>query len=488
MTLKLYNTLTRQLEEFKPMDAQNVRMYACGITPYDWSHIGHARSAVAFDVLFRLLKHLYGKEHVTFVRNFTDIDDKIIARANETGEEPTALAERFIQAYKEDLKALNVEELPEKNQPRVSQYIPQIVKMVDDLIAIGAAYTTPSGDVMYRVSQFPKFGQLARRNIEQQIHGARVQVDAEKEAAEDFVLWKANEKSATKLAQAFNPVDYGAKRFTALGRPGWHIECSVMSESLLFNPAKNGSDAALFDIHGGGEDLQFPHHCCEIAQSEALHPNKQMANYWVHNAFITVNGKKMSKSLGNFTTIRDALQEDTGNAIRLWLLQTHYRKPVDYSVAALKAATNRLKNYAQALKPLLKMSASEVLKGKKEYVAYKPTEALVGVLLKDLDTPKFLAGIDEMINKSSSLPWSEDYALVSEIAGNLQFIGIDLYELPKFTVNDLMLSAAQSELVEQRTAARAAKDWKESDRLRDELLKQGIIVEDGPNGTTWRRA
>lgn len=483
MSLKLYNTLTRSLEEFTPMDAQNIRMYACGITPYDWSHIGHARSAVAFDVLFRLLKHVYGKDHVTFVRNFTDIDDKIIARANETGEEPTALAARFISAYHEDMAALNVQK--PTHEPKVSEHMGGIVKMVDDLIAIGAAYVTPSGDVMYRVAKFPKFGQLARRKIEEQIHGARVQVDAEKEAAEDFVLWKANEKSATKLAQAFNPADYGAKRFSALGRPGWHIECSVMSEALLYDASKNGKDTALFDIHGGGEDLQFPHHCCEIAQSEALHPNQLMANYWVHNAFITVGGKKMSKSLGNFTTIQDALAKYSGEAVRLWLLQTHYRKPVDYSDEALQAMESRLTNIRKRIiadRSAISLDEEEIEQRTKS--AYgdpdyeKVPDLFWEALADDLNTPKALSVIDVTKDAVARLTM-------------YHILGIKLFQSLKdlpavFQRTNFM--PEEQKLYDARTAARTAKNWAESDRLRDELLKQGIIVEDGPNGTTWRRA
>ncbi len=337
MRFKLTNTLTRKKEDFTPIDEQNVRLYVCGITPYEHSHIGHARAYVSFDILYRLLHHVYGENHVTYVRNYTDIDDKIINKAKELNSTPEAISEEFITSYEKDMKALNV--MQPTHQPRVSTSIKSIVLFIDGLIKKEHAYVTKSGDVMYAANTFPNFGKLANRDLEGQQAGARVDVDTEKKGAHDFVLWKSNEKSDAKLDQAFMPKEFGAQHFNAPGRPGWHIECSAMGKDLLGDT---------FDIHGGGEDLKFPHHSCEIAQSEALLGHKHV-NYWLHNAFITVGGKKMSKSLGNFTLIKDLLKNYSGEAIRLWLLQTHYRKPVDFSEEALKAAEKRIRKLKNAL-------------------------------------------------------------------------------------------------------------------------------------------
>lgn len=458
-TFKLTNTLTREKQSFVPIDPAHVGMYVCGVTPYDDSHIGHARAYVVFDVLYRLLKHLYPK--VTYVRNFTDIDDKIIERAREVGEEPTALAERFIQSYYADMDALNI--LRPDIEPRVSTSMPEIVLMIDDLISKGVTYPTKSGDVMFDVVAFEKskghkpFGYLARRVFDKL--QPRVEDDEEKRDPRDFPIWKSNAKSSTKLEQAFYPKELGAKNFTAPGRPGWHIECSVMSKQHL---------GPTFDIHGGGEDLQFPHHCCEIAQSEALLPAHQsMANFWLHNGFITVGGTKMSKSLGNFTTIKSALHyEDgepkySGSAIRLWLLQTHYRKPVDYSDEALLAAQHRHVSYMFA--PLVEGAEEN---NKDEPIPQEFFEAL----MDDLNTAKALSIID--LNKN---PYVQNKML--------EFLGIETYsEIP------LVLTDEQELILQQRQEARVTKNYSESDRLRDILkTEHGILVEDGPTGQTWRR-
>ena len=443
--LKLYNTLTREKQAFNPIDPDHVGMYVCGVTPYDDSHIGHARAYVVFDVLYRLLKHLYPQ--VTYVRNFTDIDDKIIERAQETGEEPTALSERFIQDFYQDMDALNIER--PTHEPRVSTSMQGIVEMVDELLAKGKAYVTQSGDVMFDVPAFERtgghqpFGTLARRTFDKL--QARVEGDDEKRDPRDFPIWKANAKSATKLEQAFHPKDLGAQHFDAPGRPGWHIECSVMSKQHL---------GPTFDIHGGGEDLQFPHHSCEIAQSEALLPAGQpMANYWLHNGFITVNGTKMSKSLGNFTTIKDTLQKYSPEAIRLWFLQTHYRKPVDFSDEALQAAQKRWERYlAEALR------ADEI---------QTLPDNFIEALTDDLNTPKALAALDE------STP--------AERRAALKFLGFN----PTAIISEL--SPDVQKIFDERTEARKNKNWSASDILRDKMKEHGILVEDGPNGQTWRR-
>lgn len=339
------NTLTGQKARFMPLNSAKVGMYVCGITPYEDPHIGNGRVMIVYDVVYRLLRHVYGHDAVTYVRNFTDIDDKIIARAEDNHEAPMDLANRVIAGFHADMRALNT--LPPTHEPRVSDpsVLRGIVAHIQKLLERGYAYVAPNGDVNYRAAKFPTFGQLAGRKLDEQRAGARVAVDEGKESPHDFVLWKANANSATKMVQAFNPVELGATflDFTAPGRPGWHIECSVMSAQTLL-----GEGATTFDIHGGGEDLQFPHHSCEIAQTEAL-TGQPMAQVWLHNAFITVGGTKMSKSLGNFTTIKDVLAKHSPQAVRLWLLQTHYRKPVDYSEAAVAAAEKPARRIAQMI-------------------------------------------------------------------------------------------------------------------------------------------
>ena len=366
MPLKLHNTLTRTLEEFQPLDETNVRMYVCGITPYDHAHIGHARVYVVYDVLFRLLKNLYGDSAVTYARNFTDIDDKIIARANERGEDPVKLAQTFIESYHADMAALNI--LPPTHEPRVSdpKVMSGIVAFIEKLAAKNAAYKISDGvyldisriDALREPAEHYHYGQLSGKKLDDLIAGARVDVNPEKRNAGDFALWKL-----AKPGEPSWPSPWGA------GRPGWHIECSVMSEQLLGDR---------FDLHGGGEDLQFPHHENELAQSVACHGHIH-ANTWLHNAFITVGGKKMSKSLGNFTTIKDALARYSPMAVRLWLLQTHYRKPVDFTGEALQAAENRWAKLAR------KAAAGGT--------AAAP-QAFLDALLSDLNTSKALSHLE----------------------------------------------------------------------------------------------
>lgn len=324
--MQFTNTLTRQKEAFKPIDANNVRMYVCGVTPYDDSHIGHARAYVVADVLFRLLRHQYGAQQVTYVRNFTDVDDKIIERANERGLKPEDVAETFIKSFHEDVDALHC--LRPTHEPRVTdpKVMAGIVEFISRLEAKGAAYVIEGDGVYLDTTKIDggseyHYGQLSRKKLEDLIAGARVEANTKKRNSGDFALWK--------LAKPGEPHWHSP---WGDGRPGWHIECSVMSEQLL---------GERFDIHGGGEDLQFPHHENELAQSVACTGHIH-ANMWLHNAFITVNGTKMSKSLNNFTTIKDVLAKYSPEAIRLWLLQTHYRKPVDYSDEALQAAQNRI--------------------------------------------------------------------------------------------------------------------------------------------------
>ena len=379
------NTLTGQKARFVPLNPAKVGMYVCGITPYEDPHIGNGRVMIVYDVVFRLLRHVYGENAVTYVRNFTDIDDKIIQRAEENHEAPMDLANRVIAGFHADMRALNT--LPPTHEPRVSDptVLRGIVAHIQKLLERGYAYVAPNGDVNYRTAKFPTYGQLAGRKLDEQRAGARVAVDDGKESPHDFVLWKANANSATKLVQAFHPVELGASfaGFTAPGRPGWHIECSVMSAQTLL-----GEGATTFDIHGGGEDLQFPHHSCEIAQTEAL-TGQPMAQVWLHNAFITVGGTKMSKSLGNFTTIKDVLTKHSPQAVRLWLLQTHYRKPVDYSEAAVAAAE----------KPARRLLAKLAANGPQPAPdAENPhVQAALKALCDDLNTSMALAELNKLV-------------------------------------------------------------------------------------------
>lgn len=468
--MKFYNTLTRQKEEFTPIDASNVRMYVCGVTPYDHSHIGHARVYVVFDVLYRLLMQQYGENHVTYVRNFTDIDDKIIARAQEAGIDPKALSEEMIASFEGDMAKLNC--LPPNYEPKVTETMPEIIGFVENLIAKGVAYEL-KGDVYYDISKKEDYGKLSGKKLEDLIAGARVNVNDGKKNPGDFALWKAAKPGEPKWESPWGE-----------GRPGWHIECSAMSQKFL---------GETFDIHGGGEDLQFPHHENEIAQSEATH-GCHYANFWLHNAFITVEGRKMSKSDGNFTYIRDVLQKYSGEAIRLWLLQTHYRKPVDFSEAALQAAENKLKKVYQVIKYVLNTDAKTIFQPIYQDEPVADFKKMISYLEDDLNTPKALDKMYrmvEIIEKQSK----EN----SEYAGayrDLLLSGFSLLGLGQMNPDDYLkgrwkAGSMDEEVVDAqiqaRNAARAAKNFAESDRIRDELLAQGIVLEDGPKGTTWRR-
>lgn len=395
------NTLTGQKVPFVPLNPAKVGMYVCGITPYEDPHIGNGRVMIVYDVVYRLLRQVYGEKSVAYVRNFTDIDDKIIARAAENNEAPMDLANRVIAGFHADMHALNT--LPPTHEPRVSDesVLRGIVAHIQKLLELGYAYVAPNGDVNYRAAKFPTYGLLAGRKLDEQRAGARVAVDDGKESPHDFVLWKANANSATKMVQAFNPLELGATwpGLTALGRPGWHIECSVMSAQTLLGQGA-GKQQTTFDIHGGGEDLQFPHHSCEIAQTEAL-TGQPMAQVWLHNAFITVGGTKMSKSLGNFITIKDVLAKHSPQAVRLWLLQTHYRKPVDYSEAAVAAAE----------KPARRLLAKLAANGPQPApdAANPHVQAALKALCDDLNNSMALAELNKLVgldtpNAKAALP------------------------------------------------------------------------------------
>jgi cysteinyl-tRNA synthetase len=459
MPLVLYNTLTRRKEEFVPLDPGAIGMYVCGPTVYDRAHIGNARPVIVFDVLYRLLKRLYPK--VTYVRNITDVDDKINARAKENGEPIAALTARTAQAFHEDVAALNA--LPPDVEPRATQHIAQMIDLIERLIQRGHAYVA-EGHVLFSVPSMPDYGRLSRRSPDELLAGARVEVAPYKKDPTDFVLWKP---SADDQPGWDSP--WGR------GRPGWHIECSAMSRQYL---------GVTFDIHGGGQDLVFPHHENEIAQSVCAH-GQPFARTWMHNGHLMVEGEKMSKSLGNFFTVRELLDEAPGEAIRLAMLSTHYHQPMDWTAAGLKAARGILDRLYQALRGVADVPA--------EPAAQLPG-ALLSALEDDLNTPLAVAHLHELagaLNKATAP--AEKAAHKAALLASGEVLGL-LQQDPEawFRWTPAGQASLGDEeidgLIDRRTAARKAKDFKEADRIRQELAAQGILLEDGPTGTIWRRS
>src|SRR5215467_3088853 len=432
MELKLYDTLTRDKRAFSPIDPQRVRMYVCGPTVYDFAHIGNARPVIVFDVLFRLLRHVYGDAHVTYVRNITDVDDKINARAAERGISIRELTEETARIYEEDVGALG--NLPPTVTPRATEHVREMIAMIEELIAGGHAYAA-DGHVLFDVSSKADYGKLARRSLDEMLAGARVEVAPYKKGAMDFVLWKPSEAGLPGWDSPWGR-----------GRPGWHIECSAMAGKYL---------GETFDIHGGGIDLMFPHHENEIAQSESAHHDHPLAKVWMHNGFLQVEGEKMSKSLGNFFTIRDLLKDWPGEVLRFNMLRTHYRQPIDFTFAGLKESWNTLERWYSVAEPI----ATPVV-----------GEDVLAALSDDLNTPQAIA----------SLHQAEPLAL----AGGLGFMGFSNVQL-KIAAKAKVDEVAIADAIEARKAARAARNFAESDRIRDELLAKGIVLKDGPQGTTW---
>ncbi|HYD67423.1 cysteine--tRNA ligase [Azospirillum sp.] len=457
MPLDLYNTLTRRKERFEPQTPDSVGMYVCGPTVYDTAHIGNARPVVVFDVLYRLLKRLYAQ--VTYVRNITDVDDKIIDRSRDSGEPIEALTERTTRLYHEDMGALNA--LRPDIEPRATHHIAQMIAMIQRLIDTGHAYAA-EGHVLFSVPSMADYGQLSRRSVDELIAGARVEVAPYKRDAQDFVLWKP---SAAEQPGWDSP--WGR------GRPGWHIECSAMSQEHL---------GATFDIHGGGLDLIFPHHENEIAQSRCAHGTSHMAKYWVHNGFVTVEGEKMSKSLGNFFTVHDLLDEYPGEAIRLTLLSAHYRQPLDFTRDGLKQAKAALDRWYGALR------------GDPAPIGGDLPFDVLAALEDDLNTPLAISHLHEL---AGAVNRAGDPVTKAACKGSLLAAGraMGLLEqdpeawfrwAPKGAAQ--LDDAAIEQLIADRQAARKGKDFAEADRIRKALLDQGIVLEDGPGGTTWKRA
>ena len=459
MDLHFHNTLTRQKELFEPLDPKNLRMYVCGPTVYDLAHIGNARPAVVFDVLFRLLRHVYGVEHVTYARNITDVDDKIMQASKETGECIESITRRTTQAYHDDMDALGV--LRPTIEPRATQHIGQMIAMMERLIEKGHAYAA-EGHVLFSVPSMDDYGELSRLDRDALIAGARVDVAPYKKDPADFVLWKPSAEDQPGWDSPWGR-----------GRPGWHIECSAMAETHL---------GEVFDIHGGGLDLVFPHHENEIAQSRCAHGSQQMARVWMHNGYVVVNGEKMSKSLGNFFTVRQLLEEGLrGEAIRLALLSGHYRAPLDITREKIAECKGQLDRLYGALRGL---DAEE---------GAAPPAKVVAALADDLNTPLAVAELHEIataLHKAGDA--AEKKKLAASLLAGAHLLGLlegDAEAWFKGESTEGGLSAADIEkLIEARTAARKAKDFAESDRIRDELAAQGIVLEDAPGGTTWKRA
>ncbi len=463
--LQIHNNLTGKKAPFEPIDAKNVRMYVCGMTVYDMCHIGHARVLVVFDVVYRHLKQVFGDEHVTYIRNITDIDDKIIARANENDEAIESLTNRFIDEMHQDIAALGV--LPPDEEPRATRYMVEIIDMIQTLVDRGYAYAADNGDVYYSVSKFEGYGQLSGKRLEDLRAGERVAVDDAKRDPLDFVLWKA-----AKAGEPSWDSPWGR------GRPGWHIECSAMSTKCL---------GAHFDIHGGGLDLQFPHHENEIAQSEAATGCK-FVNVWMHNGFVRVDEEKMSKSLGNFFTIREVLASYDPEVLRYFILTSHYRSPLNYSDTHLENAKGALTSLYTALRGLPRNPAHQSREGD-PHVAH-----FIDAMDDDFNTPEALAVLFEVahaINKHrESDPEVAAYhaGVLRELGGMLGLLERDAEAfLRGGPASEGLDDASIEALIAKRNQARDNRDWAESDRIRDELKDKGIILEDGAKGTTWRR-
>ncbi len=458
--LKIYNTLARDKQDFKPIEANKVRMYVCGMTVYDYCHLGHARVMVVFDMVQRWLK-ASGFE-VTYVRNITDIDDKIIKRAAENKESIHALTQRFIDAMHEDADALGVQR-PD-HEPRATQYVPQMLEMIAQLEQNGLAYQAADGDVNYAVRKFDGYGKLSGKSLEDLRAGERVNVTESKNDPLDFVLWKSAKDSEA------DEVKWDSK--WGKGRPGWHIECSAMGSELL---------GKHFDIHGGGADLQFPHHENEIAQSEGAH-QCQYVNYWMHNGFVRVDNEKMSKSLGNFFTIREVLKKYDAEVVRFFILRAHYRSPLNYSDAHLDDAKGALTRLYTALK-VAPVAAQDVDWSEAYAQRFK------AAMDDDLNTPEAVAVLFDLANEVNRNQSAELAAQLKALAGVLGLLQRDPQEFLQGGASAGGLDdAAISAQIEARIAAKKAKNFAEADRIRKALLDAGIVLEDTAQGTTWRRA
>lgn len=483
--LHFYNTLSGKDEQFTPLTPGKVRMYVCGVTVYDRSHIGHARAMVTFDVVYRYLKFL-GYE-VTFIRNYTDVDDKIINRANERGISSQALSEQYIDEFNQDTQALGCQ--PPTHEPRATQHIPEMIAIIQELEAKGLAYPA-DGDVYFAVDKFPGYGKLSHRRLDDMMAGARVEIDERKHHPMDFALWKSSKPGEPTWDSPWGP-----------GRPGWHIECSAMSSKYLGQP---------FDIHGGGSDLIFPHHENEIAQSEGA-KGCEFARYWLHNGMVTVEQEKMSKSLGNFLTIREALTKTTPEALRLVLLSTQYRMPLDFSMRKVEEAEKGLtriyetlaradatpENSSPSSEPRTPILEPRTLPSGPQPLSSELRTRFREAMDDDCNTARALGvvfdGIRELNRALDAGQTADVPGLRQELAEVGSVLGI-MNEVPsQFLEAQKQRALAQTQLtpdvieqlIAERAAARKAKDFKRGDTIRDQLAEQGVILKDSPTGTTW---
>lgn len=476
-TLKLYNTLTREKEVFTPIDPDRVRMYACGPTVYNYAHVGNARAAVVFDVLYRLLRHIYGVKHVKYVRNFTDVDDKIIEASRTTGKPIDEITKHYEKIYNEDMEALGC--LRPDETPRCTEHIPEMIGMISKLIAKGHAYQPPNnehaGHVLFNVPSMKDYGKLSRKNRDELVAGARVEVAPYKKDPADFVLWKPS-----------TPDQPGWNSPWGRGRPGWHIECSAMSEKHL---------GETFDIHAGGLDLIFPHHENEIAQSCCAHDGAPMANYWLHNGFLNMGDEKMSKSLGNVVYAHDLIKKWHPEVVRLALLSSHYRQPIDFTEDLLRQSKNALDSCYRTLGAYADVKAERREEYEEDILFH------ASAVFDDINTPTLirrlqssLHALDEFAEKRSDIPQLKTICEISQLKAicETQASLLGILQLPSAAyfawkpegveIDEVKVQA----LVDARTAAKQSKNFAESDRIRDELKAMGIALEDSAEGTKWR--
>ncbi|AKJ28668.1 cysteine--tRNA ligase [Caldimonas brevitalea] len=459
MTLSIYNSLTRRLEPFTPLEANHVRMYVCGMTIYDYCHVGHARMMMAFDVVQRWLKA--SGYRVTYVRNITDIDDKIIRRALERGITIRQLTDEMAQAMHEDIGQLGIE--PPTHEPRATEYVPQMVGMIETLEQKGLAYRAANGDVNYAVRRFDGYGKLSGKSLDQLRAGERVAVSEGKEDPLDFVLWKA--------AKDTEPDDAKWEAPFGKGRPGWHIECSAMSCALL---------GEHFDIHGGGMDLQFPHHENEIAQSEGA-TGRPFVNVWMHNGFVNVDNEKMSKSLGNFFTIRDVLKSYDGETVRFFMLRTHYRSQFNYSDQNLEDARHALRRLYTALDTVAPAETPAIDWSQPQAARFQ------AAMNDDFNTAEAVAVLFELASEVNRSKSSQSAGLLKALGGVLGL----LQSVPRAYLQGRhtgLDDAAIQAQIDARAAAKKARNFTEADRIRQALAEQGIVLQDTPQGTTWVKA
>ncbi len=461
-TLKLHNSLTRKKEDFVPIDPEHVRIYACGPTVYSFAHIGNARMAVIFDVLANVLRAQYPK--VTYVSNITDIDDKIIAASRQTSEPLKQITRKFTEIYNSDMRSLGVSR-PDI-QPRATDHIDQMIAMIKELIESGHAYEADK-HVLFHVPSFEKYGGLSGRNRDEQIAGARVEIASYKKDPADFVLWKPSDEDDEDEPGWHSPWGYG--------RPGWHIECSAMAQEHLGLP---------FDIHGGGADLKFPHHENEIAQSCCTaHGDENdlasFAKYWVHNGFVTVEGEKMSKSLGNVTLAHDLISHHKGETLRLNLLSAHYRQPLDWTAESIEHAKNTMEGIYQNLREIEDIEISEDLP--------PVPEKFMKALCDDLNTPKAISELVALAKKAANDKTPESKGAFMAAAKLLNVAQEEPSRWLGYGKGNLRERELINALVEERSIARLRKNFKRSDQIRDELLEMGIVIEDTPEGTIWKK-